>query len=228
MTYRTGLLAAASLLALLGASPAISGGPVTTPDLVEALPPPDDWSGFYLGIAAAQPSGDNTWDLPALALFLVPDRWSGSLTLLTLGHDWQRGRLTFGGALTLANGDISAAPQSDTFFTCFSCATEVSNLITLRGRTGLASGRMLYYASGGFARADVAATSGAGLTTVNSGTLTGWTLGVGVERRIGEKLSLTASYDHTDLGSLDLSGHVAGTVTTVDFGLMQIGLNYRW
>jgi outer membrane immunogenic protein len=231
MTSRSGQLAAAGILCVVACTAALAGGPVETAPAEPApfaLAEPGDWSGFYAGIAAARPKGDNTWRLRDLELSLIPDDWSGTLPVLTLGRDWQRGRLTFGAALTLASGEISASPQSDVFLTCFRCDTVVSDLITLRGRAGLASGRMLFFASGGFAQADVAGTSGAGATTVNSATLTGWTLGLGVERRIGDKLSLTASYDHTDLGAIDLSRHVTGTDSKIDFNLMQIGVNYRW
>ncbi|MDP3194457.1 outer membrane protein [Tabrizicola sp.] len=236
MTSRSGPLAAAGILCVIACSAALAGGPVETAPAVSApaepaplaLAVPEDWSGFYIGIAAARPRGDNTWRLNDLDLSLIPSDWSGTLPILTLGRDWQRGRLTFGAALSLANGEISASPQSDLFLSCFRCDTVVSDLITLRGRAGLATGKMHYFATGGFAQADVAGTSGAGATTVNSATLTGWTLGLGVERRIAEKLSLTASYDHADLGALDLSGHVAGTDSSIDFSLMQIGVNYRW
>lgn len=231
MSYAPGFLAAVGLCAAAAFSPATAGGPVeaAAPAGAATLPAPaEDWTGFYVGIAAAQPTGDNTWDLPSLELWLVPGDWSGTRPILTLGHDWQRGRLTFGAALSLGSGEIAAAPQSDVFFTCFRCETVVGDLITLRGRAGLAAGKTLFYASGGFAQAKVSGTSGGGLTTVNSDRLTGWTLGLGVERQIGDRISLTASYDHTDLGSIDLSRHVAGTVSDIDFGLMQIGVNYRW
>lgn len=230
MANRTGLLSAIGTFVVFACTSALAGGPVVVDAPVAPVvsAAPTDWSGFYVGLAAAKPTGDNNWDLPRLALELVADSWSGTLPILTVGHDWQRGNLTFGAALSLAPGKITAAPQSAVFFSCSRCNTVVSDLMTLRGRVGFASGRMHYFATGGFARADVAGTSGGGQTTVNSGTMNGWTLGLGVEHRLNEKLSLTASYDHTDLGTIDLSGHVPGTVSDIDFGLIQVGLNYRW
>ena len=229
MAIRPDRLAAAGSLVALLSSAALAGGPVA--DATSQAGPAaatGDWSGYYAGLSVARPTGDTTWDLPRLAFSLLPDGWSGTLPTLTFGRDWQRGRLTFGAAVSLSSGEISAAPQSDVFFSCIQCNTVVSDLMTLRGRAGLASGRMHYFATGGLARADVAGTSGAGQTTVNSGSLTGWTLGLGLERRLGEHVSLSASYDHTDLGSITLDGHVPGTVADIDFGLMQIGVNYRW
>jgi len=226
----SGLLPTVGALAILACSAVSAGGleEVDPPPILAASVVTNDWSGFYVGLTAAKPTGDNNWDLPRLALKLVADSWSGTLPILTIGHDWQRGRLTFGAAFSLASGEITAAPQSSVFFSCFRCNTVVSDLMTLRGRVGVASGRMHYFVTGGFARADVAGTSGGGLTSINSETRNGWTLGLGIEHRLGEKLSLTASYDHTDLGSIDLSPHVSGTVSDIDFGLIQLGLNYRW
>lgn len=228
MATGPGRLAAAGTLAVFLFSAAFAGGPVTESPAPVADAATVDWSGYYAGISVGRPTGDTTWDLPPLALSLVPDNWGGTLPALNVGRDWQRGRLTFGAAFSLSSGELTAAPQSDVFFSCFQCNTIVSDLLTLRGRAGLATGRMLYFATGGIARADVVGTRSSGVTTINSDTLTGWTLGLGVERRLAEKISISASYDHTDLGSISFDAHVPGTVADIDFGLMQIGVNYRW
>lgn len=224
MKTRASLVAAGAVLAAFAMPSAVFADPTqpTTPSQAS------DWSGSYVGLSAGRPTGDNTWSIDASDLSLVPGDWSGTLPRLTLGHDWQRGRLTYGAALSLSSGDISAAPQSDVFFSCFECNTVVSDLLTLRVRAGLSAGKTLVYAAGGLAQGDVSGTSGDGQTVVNSDRLTGWTLGLGVERQIAQQISLTASYDHTDLGSIALDGHVDGTDSSIEFGLMQIGVNYRW
>ena len=222
MKRAAGPIAAASFLA---ASSAVFSEPTQTAPAGQMT----DWSGYYVGLSAGQPTGDNNWDQPALTDHsTLSDDWSGTLPILTVGRDWQRGRLTFGAAVSLSSGEITAAPQPGIFLLCNDCDTVVRDLMTLRGRAGLAAGKMHYFATGGFAQADVTGTSGNGQTTVNSGTRAGWTLGIGVERRLGENISLTAAYDHTDLGSIPLEGHAAGTISEINFGLMQIGVNYRW
>lgn len=231
MAHLLRLLAQAGILSVAAASAVQAGGPVLAEEPAPAAAPAatNDWSGYFIGLASARPSGDNAWDLPALEDHaLVPDSWTGRLTTVTLGHDWQRGRLTFGTAISRSNGEITAAPQPGIYLLCNDCNTIVSDLTTLRARAGIAAGKTHLFATGGYARADVAGTSGGGQTTVNGATLTGWTLGLGVERQISSRLSLTASYDHTDLGTITLDRHVPGTIAEIDFDLMQFGLTYRW
>jgi opacity protein-like surface antigen len=58
--------------------------------------------------------------------------------------------------------------------------------------------------------------------------MTGYSLGLGVEQRIGEALSLSVSYDHVDLGTLPIPDYLPTGETDVTFGRMQVGMNLRW
>lgn len=195
----------------------------------EADPPADvDWSGYYIGAAIGTANDTNTWVVPNLALELVPGQWAGTSVILSFGRDWQAGNMTYGGLFTLDAGRVAASPTSAFFFTCISCETTVEDLKAIKGRVGLAKGASHFFATGGFAQARVAATNVGGAVLINNDTLDGWTLGVGVERRIGEGLSLALSYDHFDLGALDLSAYVAQAETDISFDLMQVGLTARW
>lgn len=214
---------APGLLALALCSPVHANEPIGHGD------PAPDWTGFYFGAALATPHGDNFWTVTNLTDHdLVPDRWDGEAAMLTFGHDWQRGRLTFGAMLSVGHGTISAMPGDGVYLTCVSCETRVSNLISLRGRTGFASGETLFFASGGFARGKVQASNVGGIVPINEARLGGWTAGLGMEHRIGDTLTLALSYDHVDLGALDLSDYVPSTKTDITFGLMQVGMNVRW
>jgi outer membrane immunogenic protein len=218
MTFRPEQLAA-SLLALALASPALAQDRETAPD----------WTGLYFGAAVVSSQGDNTWVVESLDDHeLIPGPWQGRSLAFTLGHDWQRGKLTFGGSLSLYTGDLMATPTSGTFFSCVECRTEISDLMTLRGRVGYATDNMLFFANGGYARSDALATNVDGAVTIADDSLDGWTLGVGVERRIGEAFTLALSYDHVDLGKLDLSDYLETTTSQVDFDQLQIGMNVRW
>lgn len=219
MKITAGPIVAGSLFAAVLGSSAALAEPIQSAD----------WSGYYVGLSAARSTGDNYWDRPALGDHAtLSDDWTGALPILTLGRDWQRGQFTFGAAFSLSNGEITASPQPGIYLLCNECDTIVSDVMTLRGRAGLADGKMHFFVTGGYAQGDVAGTSGAGQTTVNSGTLTGWTLGLGVERHLGETVSLTASYDHFDLGAITLERHNPGAISKIEFGLMQLGINYRW
>jgi opacity protein-like surface antigen len=187
-----------------------------------------DWSGYYVGAAIGTPNGTNTWEVHNLALELVPGKWSGTSVVLSFGRDWQVGRLTYGGLFTLDAGLVAASPNSAFFFTCSNCQTTVEDLKAIKGRVGLAAGASHFFATGGYAQAHVGATNVGGAVPINNDTLDGWTLGVGVERRIGEGLSLALTYDHFDLGALDLSAYVPQTSSDISLDLMQVGLTARW
>ena len=218
MTYRPGLLAA-SLLSLALSSPARAEGPETPPD----------WTGLYFGAAIATAQGDNNWRVEGRDdLEMLPGPWEHGVPVLSLGHDWQRGSLTFGGSLSLNTGVFTASPADGVFFTCVDCQTEISHLILLRGRAGYATEKTLFFASGGLARADVLATNVGGAVMINDDSLGGWTLGIGAERRIGDILTLAVSYDHVDLGALDLSDYLTNTTSDIQFDQVQVGMNVRW
>jgi opacity protein-like surface antigen len=211
---------AIGLLAIIFSGPAFAEGPETAPAA--------DWHGFYFGAAIATPRDDNTWRVEDLDLELLPGSWTRGAQVFTLGHDWQRGRLTYGAFLSVGNGVFAASPSTSAFFSCVDCETVVSNLITLRGRAGLASGNTLFFASGGLARANLLATNVSGAVVVADDGLDGWTLGIGAEHRIGGNLTVAVSYDHVDLGTLDLSDYFASTGSDIDFGMVQVGMNLRW
>ena len=218
MTYRPEKLAA-SLLALALVHPALAQDAV----------PPSDWTGLYFGLAVATAQGDNTWRVEDFDdLQLIPAPWTGGTPVLTLGHDWQRGALTFGALISANTGGFSATPADGVNFTCDNCQTEISHLITLRGRAGYAMGDTLFFTSGGIARGDVLATNMTGTLIEAEDSLSGWTLGVGVEQRIGEILTLAVSYDHVDLGKLDLSDYFPSTRSEIRFDQVQVGMNVRW
>ena len=63
---------------------------------------------------------------------------------------------------------------------------------------------------------------------INDDSLGGWTLGIGAERRIGDILTLAVSYDHVDLGALDLSDYLTNTTSDIQFDQVQVGMNVRW
>lgn len=230
MTYGSRKLVAGLLAALPCWTPALAGGPITlgaAPDS-PLVAPVADWSGPYLGFALTTPRGGNAWASRELDLSLVPDGWDGSAVVLTLGHDWQRGKLTYGALLSVSNGDYSAAPTNAPFINCADCDTRVSDLITLRGRAGFVAGQTLFFASGGLAHANVTATNLFGLWVIGDTGMTGWTAGLGLERRLGENLSFTMSYDHVDLGTMDLPDYLPTGYTDIDLGIVQVGMNVRW
>ncbi|WP_137112168.1 outer membrane protein [Rhodobacter sp. SY28-1] len=229
MAYRSGSLAAGLLAVVIAdlalaedaAPPDVSPTPVANRVI-------QDWSGTYFGFALATPRGDNTWRQASDGLELVPGDWNGSAMVVSLGHSWQSDRLTYGAQISFGSGQYSADPTSATFISCAACSTTASDLLRLTGRFGFATGQTHFFANGGLAKANVTATNLFGLLVVADQSMTGWTAGLGVEQRIGENLSLSVSYDHADLGTLDLPTYLPTGQTEVNIDLMQVGMNVRW
>lgn len=199
-----------------------------TPALAEGTEPPADWSGLSFGFALATPRDGNFWRQAFDGLELEPGPWQGSAMVLSLGHDWQKGMLTYGAQLAYGNGEYTARPDFGEFISCAGCATEASDVFTLTGRIGIAAGNTRLFATGGVARANVTTTNTFGLQVYSDTAMKGWTLGLGVEQQIGDGLSLAVSYDRVDLGTLPLPAYLPTGETDVNFGRMQIGMNVHW
>ncbi|NHB76850.1 outer membrane protein [Rhodobacter calidifons] len=218
---------AVALAALLFMSPHLpASAEQPAPRLASDAVP--DWSGPYLGLALAAPQGGNSWRQASSGLELVPGDWRGNGLVLSLGHDWQRNRLTYGARIDYGPGSHVARPRNALFINCADCATEVDNLTTLTGRIGLAAGKAHLFAEGGWARGSVTATNLGGLLTYADADLSGWTLAVGAERQVADGLSLTIRYDHIDLGAQPLPDYVPTGETRIEIGRMQIGFASRW
>lgn len=227
----SGLFAALSICLAVSGLPAAAGGPVLVAEeapVTVAVPPVPDWQGPYVGIAVGTPTGDNVFGRSDLAIWSTPAPWSGTPASLKAGYDWQRGRLVFGVLVEASVGDISNPTLPSPVVICFdTCEVAVSSQTSLRGRVGYTFGRNLVYATAGMVSANAKFTALAGIVTIGEDRLTGWTAGLGFERRIGKHLTLTAEYRHTDLGSLALACFPT-CQTPIDYGLAQFGLNYRW
>jgi outer membrane immunogenic protein len=115
--------------------------------------------------------------------------------------------------------------------------TQQDWLDTLRGRLGIAWGRTLIYATGGaaFTGADVTACPLAGCVS-QSKTVTGWTVGGGVEYAFLNGWSVKLEYLYADFGSPQFINPPvsvgAGTIVTrnvrLDDNIVRAGLNYRF
>lgn len=203
--------------------------PVLAEDVAAPSSAPADWSGYHVGFALATPRGDNSWRQRTDGLELVPGDWNGSAMVLSFGRDWQRDTLTYGAQISYGEGSYTAVPTDAAFINCSTCRTTVSDLLRLTGRVGFATGETHLFASGGLAKANVLATRLTGLLVDANTSMTGWTVGVGMEQQIGENLSLALSYDHVDFGTLPLPGYVPPNgETIVEIDILQVGMNVRW
>jgi outer membrane immunogenic protein len=172
-----------------------------------------------------------------------------------VGYNWQIGGLVLGvesdfNAFRLSNSQSAAVPSTTTA-SIFNPSTSLETdwLFTLRGRAGWAvAPAVLLYATGGLAitRATLAnlyfttnnpANLGAGASS-NAETLTGWTVGGGVEWALNHNWTLKGEYLYADFGSLSTTAYITGpgfafpnvfsTSADLKAQIVRVGLNYKF
>jgi len=114
--------------------------------------------------------------------------------------------------------------------------TSESWLDTLRGRIGYAADRFFIYGTGGaaFAGESYRISDPKGGSVSASKTVSGWTLGLGLEYAIWDNWSVKLEYLHADFGKTSFSsqpnqvGFFAARKVSLTDDLVRIGLNYKF
>jgi outer membrane immunogenic protein len=207
------------------------------------------WAGFYLGanggygwsaqdsMVSAEISGQAGAMLaqvmpaaptnPSLAL-----QREGGFGGGQIGYNYQANRFVLGLEADIQGGEISG----DTSGPMLNLEGSLDWFGTVRGRLGYTFDRALIYATAGFAyggASGVASAKGpAPYTADKDATLTGFTLGGGVEYALNSRWSLKAEYQYLDFGSnRRVESPVPGVKVSYDFepkfDTVRFGLNYR-
>lgn len=227
-------------LASLGAAPMPVKAPPPAPSTACL------WCGFYAG-ANAGVAWTTTDDavtatgIPGVAA--NSERLGGALGGGQIGYDWQWGRVVLG-----AEADIDASSQSGSNVNALmfpgggavpgdivSTTNKIEDFGTVRARLGLPFDRWMPYVAGGFAWQHVSTT----LTAIteaplpanaifpimgNSATLTGWTVGGGVEAALWSRWTVRAEYLYIDTGRLNTTiGPLSATSSLVTSGFAPAG-----
>ena len=172
-----------------------------------------------------------------------------------VGYNVQRGSYVGGVELDLQAMDHDVGfdfsridPSTDPVFggveTNTSYATEIDAMMTLRVRAGFALERTLFYGTAGLASAEVRnefalALPDLGYTSPDwneDGTRNGYVLGLGVERKMSDRVSLKAEVLRYDLDDVIVEGEDPATFPgqTIDYEfqnngtLARIGLNFSF
>ncbi len=200
-----------------GASPIYSPTPVS------------GWSGFYAGINGGY--GWGTMTRAPAGGGVDDDNNSGGFVLGgQAGYNLDLGGVVLGTEADLQWSSIGYSEELPGLGT-FESGIDVFG--TIRGRAGFSFGQVMPYLTAGFAAGSGSASvnDDAGVTTSQSATHLGWTVGGGLEAKATENISIKAEYLYVDLGTQTYSGPLAGLGgidATQRFSVLRAGLNYKF
>jgi outer membrane immunogenic protein len=210
------LLAAVGVIALIGAA-AGADLPPGPPNYYKApafVPPPYNWSGFYIGVNGGAGIGRSNWDTAG------GFNTFGGLVGGTAGYNYQINRVVLGVEGDVDWSGIRGSTGGNT--------TSDSWLSTVRGRVGYAADRFMPYITAGGAFGNINA-SAPGLGG-GSATKAGWTVGAGLEFAIAGNWTAKAEYLYADLGRFNCGVGCGAPTDNVSFNanLIRGGVNYRF
>jgi outer membrane immunogenic protein len=189
------------LLAGLGASAAVADGYGPPPGY--AVVPFVSWTGFYFGGHVGGVWSELDWSNVSLTGERFNKSESGFIGGGQIGYNYQIGNLVLGVEATLSGADLSRDFRS-ILFPAMRFSADINTIATVTGRFGVASDQWLFYGKAGWAGAQVDF-SGRNTALQDSFSFdewrNGWTLGVGLEYKIGPNMSFGVEYSFIELNS---------------------------
>jgi outer membrane immunogenic protein len=209
------------------------------------VPPPYNWTGFYIGVnagyGAARATSDLVWN-GAFGLFTLTSTGNsatlaGGIAGGQLGYNYQAGPAVFGVEL---DGQWSGQKKDIVSFCGFFCTVDetvkINSFGTLRGRIGVAFDRILLYGTAGAAwisANDNVTANGFNVLSV-SGSKVGGAAGIGIEAGVSGGFSIKAEYLYMQVNGISGSApapFAGGTITEtakIQDHIFRIGGNYRF
>ena len=188
-----------------------------------------NWHGFYAGI-----NGGYAWGNTEAAI-IDDDAYvndvgsvdpSGFLGGGQIGFNALFGNFLIGVEADLQGGWVDGKDRAGVDF----ASADLNWLSTIRARAGFAADRMLIYATGGVAWADMDYTANVNGNRFSGGeTATGYAVGGGIEWALSTNWTAKAEYLYIDLDDTRISDG-AGDAAKFDnaFHTMRVGLNYKF
>jgi len=235
MLMKAVLLASSILFAATGAgvaADAVAADPVAAPY---------NWTGFYAGVHGGYSwgSGDGAYPHPVIGRFetAYPEARGGLLgAQVGYNHQWGSWVLGLEGDLSYSWADGSSRINEFPAETDNGARNdnEYSFLASITGRAGYAVDRTLFYGKAGIGFTRLEMSDFTDPNTFNSRgskTLTGWTIGGGVEHALNDKWSVKGEYQFYHFsGDVALDDPIPFRTYEGDFNVhaVKIGLNYKF
>jgi outer membrane immunogenic protein len=231
MSTKTIALAGAFAAATI-ASTAVAGNYEPPAPDPAPVAPVVDWSGNYWGFVLGYGSGD--YRLKSASGDGVNVNVDGAIFGMRYARNMQNGNRVYGFDAELSSGPDGITPQGTTgpYWSCNTgdCNVSIEALLTLRGRYGgLLNADTLAYGAAGLAAASV---NGGIRNSPQQGSSNevGFTVGVGVERRLQSGWNVFGEINYVDLGDLRF-GTGSGTEPfkgAGDFSTLKVGFMRRF
>jgi len=229
MNTKVLLLTTVSSLGLVGA--------VQAADMPVKVPSVATWTGCYIGGSVGGVHFRTSGSYDDFSVNEGDPIASGKTGFIgggNLGCNWQKRSFVYG-----IEGDFSALAglnsyQAGSHDTDYHFNSNARWLATVRGRAGIATDDTLLYITGGGAFANVRNTL-TDFTTIGntrSETMTGWTVGAGIDYRLTNNWFVRGEFLYVDLGTFHKNFTGAGSlyVSHLSHELMigRVGLNYKF
>lgn len=220
----------------LVAAAAQAGGfvaPMVEPPVAVAEPAPvGSWQGGYAGLTLGYAFGgdDRVGIFENETERFMGDagtlKLSGANAGLRLGYRWQKDRWVFGPELGYEAGSIKDDATGTIDGVTYDTSSKVKNVLALRLKTGYAvQPDLLVYGIAGVARADVEYEQNG----VDEGyKKTGYIVGLGAEKMINDRWSVTGEYEYANFGKEDRVYGPVTTEATADYHNVKLGLNFKF
>ncbi len=215
----------AAALAMVVAAPAVQAADLggrypSMKDEPDYGPPRYMWTGLYAGLQAGYGWADAYNWTAAGGVYGSPEL-DGFIGGGTLGYNFQSGQIVWGLETDLSYADISGSEGCGIGLTC---RASVDWLWTVRGRVGLDMNGWMPYITGGYAMADLE-----GGDNLGSGgdTVSGWTIGGGLEVKLDRNWSMKGEYLYVDLDDRFGTGGT-GRASIEDLHIVRAGINYKF
>ncbi|MBU3030913.1 outer membrane protein [Paracoccus marinaquae] len=211
-----------------GYSAPVEPAPVMAP---VALPEsPSDWAGGYVGGSIGYGwTSDEDLRVDGAAGSTTPGslEMDGAVYGLHTGYRWQNQNWVYGVEGSVLGGNLDDSLDSNGY----TAEQEMKYAVSLKGQLGyLVNPATLVYGSVGVAHGkfDVAYNGAAGMVDSDF-SRTGYSLGLGVERKLNDNWSLRGDYEYMNFGDETVRG-TAGSSATFEPELHKVsmGVNYRF
>lgn len=219
-------------IAMLAVPAAQAGGyaaPVVEvePAPVPVTPPPAAWQGGYAGAALGYAFGGDDeigQNVMGRVTNLGKAEISGANLSVRAGYRWQRDRWVVGPELSYTAGDIK---DDFDYGIGRHFESKLNHTIALKLKTGyLVRPDMLVYGIAGWQKGDFTYDLGGVERDYDAD---GYVVGLGVEKKLTERLSLTGEYEYSDFGRTDVDIFTdVVSKATPSFSNVKMGLNFKF